>query len=434
MYTQKNIAIVGASRAGVFAAQFLASRGGHVTLYDNQAALRVAQTALATSPIQYQTAHNLNTADLIVVSPEVSWRESSLHAAIQAGREVVSVAELAFRHLQAPMIGICGVRGAPTVAGLVSQMLKESGRKVAFVNESTLLEAAEQPLDWVVASLSFEQLAFSNWLHPRVAGFLNFPTQADDADGEDPAQYTSLLLRMFARMEPNDLVALNLDQDIRPLLPSIPAGRKLYFSMSHPQATVRVVQSEIVVFGGQEKYPISSIKLKGKDSQTNAMASIVIARGAGATADGVQKALARFVGVPHRRELIKSIDGVSFVSDARATHVAITQQTLEGFDPKLRLLLIMGGSDVGGEYQKLSAMVQAKCRGVIAYGDARDEIAAALQGTTLVSPVADLAAAVRLAKVLAQRGDVVIFAPTCPQEQITQSDESLGEAFRTLVG
>jgi UDP-N-acetylmuramoylalanine--D-glutamate ligase len=435
MYTQKNIMIAGASRAGALAAQFVASRGANVIVCDSGANLNLARRSLASYPIRFEEGFRpdiAQAADLVIVSPEVPWKETSIRAAAQASREVISCAELAFRHLKAPLLAVCGVRGITTTAALVGEMLKASGHNVFVGNETTLLEGAEQSLHWVVASISAEQLAFAHWFHPRVAGLLSIPTQVE-IPNTSIEEHTSLLLRLFARMEPADLAALNLDQDIRSLVPKIPAGRKLYFSASHPQATVRVDQNDLVVFGGQERYPISEIKLKGKDAIQNAMAAVVLARGAGATPEGVRQALQTFTGLPHRLEFVRSIDGVSFINDAKSVTVSMALLSLESIDPKIRVILLLGGADVGGAYKNLSMAVKARCRGVIAFGEARDQISKALQGTTLISPAVDLAAAVRLARVISQQGDVVLLSPACPSEDLMKGFEATGEGFRALV-
>ena len=435
MYTKKNIMIAGASRAGVLAAQFVASRNANVILCDSAANLSLARRALVSYPLQFEEGFRPDigqAADMVIVAPEVSWKETAVRAAAQAGREVLSVAELAFRHIKAPTLAVCGVRGTTTTAALVGEMLRASGRSVFVGNEINLLEAAEQTFDWVVASVSAEQLAFIHWFHPRVAGLLNIPTQSE-LPNMTVEEHTTLLLRLFAHMESSDVVALNLDQDIRSLVPKIPAGRKLYFSAAHPQATVRIDQGDLAVFGGQERYPVSEIKLKGRDATQNAMAAVVLARGAGATPDGVRQALQSFVGLPHRLELIRSVDGVSFINDAKSSSPAATLQSLESLDPKLRVILLVGGAEMGGNYRILSSAVKARCRAVIVFGEARASLSQALQGTTLVSPAIDLAAAVRLSKLLAQQGDVVLLSPGCPPEDVSRGFEATGEAFRALL-
>jgi UDP-N-acetylmuramoylalanine--D-glutamate ligase len=60
--------------------------------------------------------------------------------------------------------------------------------------------------------------------------------------------------------------------------------------------------------------------LKGQHNWQNAAAAYAAARAADIGPDEIKAALNTFKGLAHRQELVKEIDGVSFVNDSKATN------------------------------------------------------------------------------------------------------------------
>ncbi len=72
--------------------------------------------------------------------------------------------------------------------------------------------------------------------------------------------------------------------------------------------------------------------------------------GGGGSADD-REAVGSFPGVEHRIEFVRSLDGVDYFNDSKATNVDATLKAIEAFDGPL--WIILGGKDKGSDYTPL---------------------------------------------------------------------------------
>ncbi len=123
----------------------------------------------------------------------------------------------------------------------------------------------------------------------------------------------------------------------------------------------------------------------------------------------MRAALATFVHPPHRIELAGEADGVRWYNDSKATtpHAALT--AIRGFDG---IVLLAGGRNKGLDLASL-ASEHDRIVGVVALGEAADEVAAAFTPWCPVRVAASMAQAVDLAGEMAEPGDVVLLSPAC---------------------
>src|SRR5260370_6591704 len=127
--------------------------------------------------------------------------------------------------------------------------------------------------------------------------------------------------------------------------------------------------------GGEERrIPRGSLKLAGLANVENALAAWLAARASGVGDVAVQIALGAFAGLPHRMVLVRERNGVRYINDSKGTNVDATLKSLEGFPPA-SVLLILGGKDKAGEFERMREPIVEKTRTVIMIGNAADLIA-----------------------------------------------------------
>lgn len=443
MYQSKHVVILGAARSGLAAARFLAARGAHVTLSDQKKgdALKEARAALADVNVSWEEGENrpetCRAADFVLVSPGVPRNIPALRAAQEAGREIIGEVELAFRHLKAPLIAITGSNGKSTTTVLVGEILKQSGKNV-FVGGNLgtpLIEAAEKDFDIVVAEISSFQLEWTRTFRPHIAAILNVSPNHLDRHASFE-EYVAEKLKIFAQQGKEDYSVFGADDPV--LSREVPAhtrARPLSFSLSQRGAAAHLEGEDLVLSweGKREAYPLSQLRLRGRHNWENALCALLLSRLAGATEEGAQKALSSFAGLPHRLETIRTLGGVTYINDSKATSVAAAQRALEAFPPETPVILLAGGKDKGGSYAPLVPLVRERCRAVILFGEARPLLSAALKGASQVEEVEDLGEAVRRAHALARPGDVVLLAPACSSYDQFPHFEARGNAFRAYV-
>jgi UDP-N-acetylmuramoylalanine--D-glutamate ligase len=114
--------------------------------------------------------------------------------------------------------------------------------------------------------------------------------------------------------------------------------------------------------------------------------------------------------MPHRVALVGKAGGVEWYDDSKATNPDATRRAISSFDS---VVLLAGGRNKGLDLSVLAGESE-RLRGVVAFGEAGPEVAAAFTGTTTrVERVDNMHDAVRVARDLARPGDVVLLSPAC---------------------
>src|SRR5207244_424948 len=149
--------------------------------------------------------------------------------------------------------------------------------------------------------------------------------------------------------------------------------------------------------GNERRIARASLRLEGTANVENALAAWLAARAVGVDDVSVQIAFGSFAGLPHRMVLVRELGGVRWVNDSKGTNVDATLKSLESFAPS-SVLLILGGKDKAGEFERMRELVAEKTRAVITIGKAAERIAEALDGAATIVPMGDMERAVRWAR------------------------------------
>ena len=126
----KQVAVVGAARSGIAAAELLVRRGARVTLtevkshIDDEQRLRDAGVELEFGGHREAT---LAGADLVVLSPGVPSNQPAIEAARHAGVPIMGELELASRWLRGRLVAITGTKGKSTTTAALGEMLAAAG-------------------------------------------------------------------------------------------------------------------------------------------------------------------------------------------------------------------------------------------------------------------------------------------------------------------
>ncbi|HLZ24611.1 MAG TPA: cyanophycin synthetase, partial [Ktedonobacterales bacterium] len=148
-----------------------------------------------------------------------------------------------------------------------------------------------------------------------------------------------------------------------------------------------------------------------------------------------------FGGVPHRLEVVRELDGVTYVNDSASTAPVAGIAALRSFTEPI--VLIAGGNSKQLDFSEFAAAVAERVKSVVLLkGNATDEFAAAVrsaaQAQGLPDPVAgtfgDLAAALDVARAASAPGDVVLLSPGFTSFGMFLHEFDRGDQFRRLVG
>jgi len=445
----RTVSVLGAGKSGLAAAELLLSRGARVTLRDERPGDQLGAEVLAARGVVVLGGQPLGEValgqpDLVVVSPGVPLRLPSIVRARERGVAIWGEIELASRFLPAGavVLGVTGTNGKSTTTALLGALC-EAGGLGPFVggNLGTPLSRAvlEPPRRTYVLELSSFQLEGMDTVRVHGAAVLNLtPDHLDRYDGME--EYAAAKARIFRSQEPGDVAVVNADD--RWTLGMLDAARGGRFGFTlrpglPPPAGLSGTAEPVgggfqLGFAGL-RFRVASRALRGGHNLANAMAATLLAFHAGVGQEALQSGLDGFPGLPHRLESIRTLDGVEWVNDSKATNVDAVLIALAAFPPGQRLWLIAGGKGKGAPYRPLVEASVGKVAGVLTVGQDAPLLAAEFSPVLPVHACETLDRAVARARVLARPGDVVLLSPACASFDQFRNFEHRGDTFRALV-
>jgi UDP-N-acetylmuramoylalanine--D-glutamate ligase len=433
--------VIGAGKSGVASANFLAARGESVVLNDSAAepSLPMPLDERVTRAFGRNDAALLEGVTSIVISPGVPLTIPLLRQAAEQRIPIIGEIELASRHLHGTVIAVTGSNGKSTTTALIGEIFKVAGRQpiVAGNIGEPLIGALdpERPRTYVLELSSF-QLETVDTFRANVALLLNItPDHMDRYATFD--DYAAAKYRIFRNQESGDTAIVNAVE--RRMTPRDSAhdsaGRVWRFASTKRVEEGAFVDGDELVMslgGSERRIPRASLRLQGQANAENALAAWLAARAVGVDDVDVQIAFGTFAGLPHRMVLVRELDGVRWINDSKGTNVDATLKSLEGFDGS-SVILILGGKDKAGEFERMRDLVKSKARTVLTIGKAADRIAEALQGSSEIVGAETMDNAVRWAREHGRPGDTVLLSPACASFDQYRNFEHRGEHFEELV-
>ncbi|MFZ1865706.1 MAG: UDP-N-acetylmuramoyl-L-alanine--D-glutamate ligase [Polyangiales bacterium] len=440
--SRKNVLVVGLGESGLSVVRFLAARGARVRVNDrrDREALGAAAAEVAALGAELVVGGHppgaFDGLDLIVVSPGVP-SLPELDQAERAGVPVVSEVELASRFIEAPLVAVTGTNGKSTVTTLIGQMCRGLGRP-SFIGGNLgrpLIDAvgtdAAARGGLVVAELSSFQLERVSKMRVHVAVLLNVTPDHLDRYPSFEA-YAAAKARIFERQEADDFAVLPADAaDLRKLV----KGHGAIVRFGGPDGEVRIIDGILTDTKTTLRVPIGEVPTRGTHNASNACAASLVARLLGVSPSDIETVLREFPGLPHRMQHVRSIEGVDYLDDSKATNVGAAIASIDGLSGLPgKIVLIAGGVDKGGSYQPLVERMKQKGRAMVLIGEASALLERAFAGSAIeVRRAASMDDAVVQAAALAIPGDTVLLAPACSSFDMFRSYAERGDFFQRAV-
>jgi len=415
--------ILGAAVSGRAAAR-LAGRLGHdVTVYDRDANALAGLDDVATVDGDWDGSV-LAGHDLVVTSPGIPQAAAPIADSLASGIEFLSELEFAYRHMESRCAAVTGTNGKTTATTAAAGMLAASGiDAVAAGNIGLALsDVADAGHDVVVVEASSFQLQFVDRFRPDAAAILNISPDHLDWHGT-PAEYAAAKRRIGEQQRADDIIVFDVDD------PGAAAAAE-----SLPAIHVPVSGTRRPVGGNGpdgDVVHIGDFELRRPELDAaftlDLTAAGTLAYHLGAGQPALEKVLANFEPVVHRRTLVGSWDGVHWVNDSKATnpHAAIAAAQAFG-----SVVLIAGGRNKGLDLSLLPRV--SSVRALIAIGEAADELETASESAAF-HRAASLEEAVAVADELAERGDTVLLAPGCASFDMFDDYQHRGRVFTDSV-
>ena len=445
VFEHKRVLVIGLAKSGVAVAKLLLHQGAMVTVNDRipleenpdaKSLIEEGIRVLAGShPVDLLEEH----FDFVVKNPGIPYHNCMVEAAMKKGIPVYTEIEIAYQLLEGLIIGITGSNGKTTTTTLASLMLKESfpERQVFAAGNIgiPLSQLAEQSTkeDIYVSELSSFQLMGIDQFKPKIACIVNIFSAHLDYHGTRE-EYIEAKLQLTKNQTEDDYLVYNADYpELMTLIKGHTKATLVPFSRKSVLDFGACVEGDSICFNGEKVIPVSTIQVPGTQNVENVLAAIAIAKLAGATNEGIQKAVQNFHGVKHRTQFVKEVNKRRFYNDSKATNIIATQTALRSFTNQ-SVILIAGGLDRGNGFDELVPDLTS-VSGIVLYGETKEKLqeAAKLAGVPVIEVVNTLEEATKKAYAISKEDDIILLSPACASWDQFKNFEIRGDEFIQVV-
>ena len=145
--------------------------------------------------------------------------------------------------------------------------------------------------------------------------------------------------------------------------------------------------------------------------------------------ESIKRSMGDFNSMSHRQHYIDTIEGVSYYDDSQAECVNATWFTFENI---LQPVVWIVGGSCHTNYSELIETAKRKVKAIVSLGNEKENIEMTFKGVVNeIYEASDIAEAVRVASIIADENDFVVFSPACKDQEM--SFEARGNTFVNAV-
>jgi len=442
--------IIGLGASGVSMAKFLCSRGKKVIATD----LDESKTKIADelnklgvkTQIGFHDQTTFNRAKVMVPSPGIPLNNKFIKTALSNGVALTGELDIFSRYNKLPIIAITGTNGKTTVTTLIGDIIKQSSM-TPFVGGNIGIPLTEHLMskkkaDIIVAEISSFQLDISKHFKPDVGVLLNISQDHLDRY-ENFKEYQNSKWSIFKNQTPSDTAVINqsiqefdtISQTLKSNLLSFSSNDIMFTHKNRSERCNAEISSNNITLKTQtHNHEISTDNLKelsGTHNRENIAAAALACLSAGVEFNDIIKGINTFKNLSHRVEFIKTIKGISFYNDSKATNTDAVIRAIECF--KNNIILILGGRTKGTDFSELISHIQKSVKSIIALGETSRIIKNTFGQICPVKIVQTMKDGVQAAFAAALKNDIVLLSPACASFDMYDSYAHRGEDFINCV-
>ena len=447
----KKVVVLGLLHPGVATIRFLHQQGALVKAFGVASEEDVRRIKSQLQGVEFELSTPdipkgaLLAADLIIQTPGGGRRyKAEIAEAGKKGIPIVTDLELACQFFRSPIIAVTGTNGKSTVIHMVKTALELAKKKVVVAGGDYLDFAASIPLaaqcDYILLELNSSRLDRAKNFHPHIAVLTNiYPGHAERYETFE--EYISIKAKIFQSQDENDYLVHPSVPQIRTLIGDKKArAKRLPFSIGHhvehgvqydPKNNIALFRSFTKL---ENHFSLKTPALIGAHNIENYLAAIAVSKVCGLSDSIVQEMINKTPSLPDKMEILQTIDGITYINDAKAVNMAATAKSLYHCKDHSVVLITGGVYILQQQYQELIPLLKEKARSLIIFGEKRRRFYEKWKGATQIYVVPELKDAVRLATRMAEKGNVVLFSPASrPEPTVYATTHVRGEEFRRLV-
>lgn len=374
---------------------------------------------------------------MVIVSPGISLQKELI---IQIKKRKIALFgefDYGASKIKNEIISVTGTNGKTTTVSLIHYLLKDyvGGVKIGGnigVPVTSFVDDLKNEI--VVLEASSYQLESVKKFKPHIAVILNI-SEDHLLRHKTMREYIRCKYKITKNQTEDDCLILNADDEVLMSMPPKTKAHVFYFSIKK-KVYGSYIKNGSIYFNDNKKeiklVSLSKIKLQGEHNLSNILASVLAVYLQTRNLE-LLKNVSEFEGVPHRIEYLKTINGVEFYNDSKATNIASTLVAVKTF--KSPINLILGGSDKGYCFDELFKNLPKNVVNISVFGETKHKIAlsAKMWNYDNIYICDNLESATKTLFSLSNQGDIILLSPACASFDFFSNFEERGNFFRNIV-
>lgn len=443
MLTGKKVLVIGLAKSGKAAIRLLKKLNATITVNEFQAASKIPEyQQYLDDGIEIITGGHPDELferdfDFVIKNPGINYHKPFILRLKERNIPVYTEIELAYQVAKKQhYIGVTGTNGKTTTVTLIDKILKGQYQHVHLAgNVGTPLcdivldhNLLEEENHYIVIEMSNFQLLDIETFKPNVSTIINLtPDHLDYMASLD--EYYASKTNIYKNTNENDSFVVNLDDSVLDkYLKQYPIPCK-QTTMSLTNHADCMIKDNAIYYQDEFIISLNDIKLVGNHNLQNIMIAICIAKKCGVKNEIINQEIASFIGVEHRIEFVREINGIKIYNDSKATNTDASIIALKAF--KQPVILLMGGFDKGLDLKEMSTY-NNKIKRLITFGAAGKRFKDEMHVENSIC-VKNLKEATLEAINHASSGDIVLLSPSTSSFDEFSGYEQRGNVFKEIV-
>lgn len=375
---------------------------------------------------------------LVLLSPGIRPTAKGVLLAKECGAKLISELEYCFGLCAGKLVSVTGTNGKTTTCEMMYHLLRKAGLPTRLLGNGGIPLSSEvldvKSDEIVVLESSSFQLTDASEFAPYISIFASLGCDHIDYHGSID-NYVSAKINNFANQRDGYAIFNADDVNVVEISKQCKC-RKLFYSAYNDNADCYFDGLNVVINfdGRQEKAACRMLNNYVKHNLSNALAAILAAYLLGLPLDKSASYIKDYKLLPHRMEIVATVNGVTFIDDSKATNVHATVNALSHYKRE-HLALILGGSDKGESFDDIFVNLGNNVMTVAASGDTARKIADCAKAYGIKVELFDdiKLAVLHCYSVLKCCGGIVLMSNACASFDKFGGYNERGEYFHRVV-
>jgi UDP-N-acetylmuramoylalanine--D-glutamate ligase len=370
---------------------------------------------------------------------DLAWRSPSVDPNLLPADRTTSQTQFFLEECKVPIIGVTATKGKGTICSLITAILRADGYQVWLVGN--IGQPALNVLDEINSSdankkiVVYEMSSFQLWdvtMSPQTA-VIGMISQDHLDIHHSLEDYHQAKARVTKFQTLDDRLVFNAQSEVSKQL-TIDSNAGCVESYNQPKTSH--YNTTAIYYRQKKIIERNKVQLLGDHNAENICAALSVVWPIIQDKSIIETTLEHFSPLEHRMELLPNKNGISYVNDSYSSNPSATIAAVSSL--KSPVVLLLGGAERSQDYKEVSAQLSAmtQLKTVITYGANAKKWGSSLNRLNVEAYIAKTDSfndIFKLAKELAEAGDVVLFSPGSPSTDMFSDFTDRGNEFKRLV-